>query len=531
MIAERSGRPDLQPLQVAAAVVGSRSLSLAHKVRGLCSHVPGRLTCFIALVITARLLWVLVPADSPRASAVPAWLVTDLMGLSITAALGVLGARAPSRPPMILNTGDAGIFDMGVFSPVIVVAALMSRFPGVALAALYGTAVLVGIGPELWPTAGSRFILWSILMVLGVWFTTSRLVCSCVGWLVPRSRPLLALTGLAVPGVLVFTAVRRAGAEGIRSLDVFGEMARIVLAHAGATVTVALLLAAVNVMVLAVVSPRLTPLWVLPAYQVSAILDLAGGGEVASALALMHPPTADSRRIPWFVDRYMAFAARQVWEAARRRTWRVLLGEVFLSYVLSRVVGELAPGWWQVAFLGLGSLPASVCAHEGALAESRYPLYRAVSATRSAALAAAFWSCLLPAARACAVCLVYVGAGVNSGLDDYTVLLTLVCALTWPAFASACSTAAALLSTRGVPSRLTDSVGAVSALGGPLVLLAGDTASGLFAGPVALVSQVGVAAVASWAVLHLALARWAATGFTKIRIDSSAMAINHSERE
>lgn len=170
----------------------------------------------------------------------------DLMGLSIAAALGVLGTRAPSRPPVILNTGDAGVLDIGVFSRVIVVAALMPRLPGTALAAPYGTAVLVGVAPEPWPNAESRVILWSILLVLGVWITSSRLVCSCVGWLVPQSRPLLTLTGLTVPGALALTAMTRVGSEGILSLDVLGEIIRIIMAHAGATMTAVLLLGATN---------------------------------------------------------------------------------------------------------------------------------------------------------------------------------------------------------------------------------------------------------------------------------------------
>lgn len=69
---------------------------------------------------------------------------------------------------------------------------------------------------------------------------------------------------------------------------------------------------------------------------------------------------------------------------------------------------------------------------------------------------------------------------------------------------------------------MTDSAGAVSALGGSLALLAGDTVSELSTGPAVLVSQVGATAIASWAVLHLALVRWTAASFTTLTLDSSA---------
>ncbi|QPL06222.1 MULTISPECIES: hypothetical protein [Actinomyces] len=74
--------------------------------------------------------------------------------------------------------------------------------------------------------------------------------------------------------------------------------------------------------------------------------------------------------------------------------------------------------------------------------------------------------------------------------------------------------AAALLSIRGVPSRLSGGVGGLAALGGPLTLAVGLGTAALAPGYAVFAAQAVAAALASWALLHLALASWSASRYT-----------------
>lgn len=503
-------------IRLVIVLLVSRSLSISHKVRGLLAHVPGRILCVVVVAITVRLLSFLDPAASPRSSIAPEWLVQDLLGLVFTCVFVMSGARSPGRPPFILNTGDIGLLDVAVLARVSLTAGIISRLPGIALGGIYLTAVLVGIAPESWPNLYSRLVLWLVLVALGFWMTSARLICGCAAWAVPRSRLPLTLAWLAVPGPVLVRVLTRIDSDGVRSIDVFGDLIGLLMAHAGAALVTALGLALVNYMVVVAMAPRLTPLWALPAYQVGAILDLAGGGDASAALALVRPPRARSRHVPGLVHGHPAFTVRQMWEAARRRTGRVVLGEVLVAYILSCLVGRFLPRWWQVAILVLGGLVIAPCVRDGALAESRYPLYSAVSATRSAALSAAFWSCLLPAVRAWSICLAYVFAGAHGRVDHKALVTAFGCVVTWPFFASSCSAGAGLLSMRGVAGRLIGFASAFSALGGPLILAVGEVSAQIAPASAVLAVQIGCTAIASWAILYLSLARWSSANYTAI---------------
>ena len=101
--------------------------------------------------------------------------------------------------------------------------------------------------------------------------------------------------GKEIIAQVLVRVLTRIDSDGVRSIDVFGDLIGLLMVHAGAALVTALGLALVNYMVVVAMAPRLTPLWALPAYQVGAILDLAGGGDASAALALVRPPRARSR--------------------------------------------------------------------------------------------------------------------------------------------------------------------------------------------------------------------------------------------
>lgn len=486
---------------------------IRHKVGGMLTHWPGRLACIGVVLVSARMLWILVAPPSARASAVPESLLQDVLGAALVGAVTVWGAHSVARPPVIAGTGDIGIVDSGLLIRAPLTAGVLARLPAPAIGGLYLTAVLVGLAPAWWASLDSRLRLWAVLGALGAWLTSARLACSCAVWAWPRTRPLLTLTWWAPVAAVLWIVTARVPEQGVGALNVLGDVFTMLTAHWWPI----MLLAAATVLTYAVViavAPRLTPLWAAPAYQLAAILDLADSRDASAALALMRPARARSGRMPAVVHGAAAFAVRQWWEAGRRHSGRVLVFEALAAYAVGHLVGLLLPDWWPIAFLIVGGFAASVCASDGAPAEARYPLFAAASSTRRSALTVGAWSCLLPALQTSAICLLTVLGGARAHLPGEALGVALGCAITWPLFAAACSMAAALLATRGVSNRLTGGVGGLAALGGPLLLAVGQTTADIAPGYLAFVAQAAAAALASWALLHIALAGWSASRYT-----------------
>ncbi|CED91600.1 hypothetical protein [Actinomyces succiniciruminis] len=500
----------------------ARLRGVRHKAVGLLKSWPGRLAGIAVVVVSGRLLWILIAPPSGRASAIPDWLLRDVLGVLLLVALTVWGTRSAARVPIILNTGDIGIVDSGPLIRVLLISGIVARLPAAAIGSLYLTAVLTGVAPTQWAELESRLCLWTVLSSLGVWMTSARLACGCVAWVFPRTRPLLTLAWWSPTTVLVCSVLARVSEQGVRALNLLGDIFMTLTGHWRSAILLAAATALIYAVVIAV-APGLTPLWAAPAYQLAAILDLAESRDASAALALMRPAHASSGNMPAVVRGAAALVIRQWWEAGRRHSGRVLVFEALAAYGVGRLIGWLLPEWWPIAFLIVGGFAASSCALDGALAEARYPLFSAASSTRCNALYVGAWSCLLPALQTCLICLLTVLGGAQARLPGGAVAIALGCAFTWPLFAAACSVSAALLAARGISNHLTSGVGGLAALGGPLVLAVGQGTAALAPGFVAIAAQVGATALASWALLHIALASWSASRYA-VRIDSRTAA-------
>ncbi len=500
-------------LRLVVMLLGTRLRSARHKAHNLLAQWPGRIVFIGVILASARLLWILVAPPPDSALANYEELLHDVLGALLLSVTSIWGSRSLSRVPAILNTGDVGIADPGLLIRSSLTASILARLPVPVIGGLYLTAVLVGLAPTQWTTLDTRVCLWAALGAFGVWMASARLAGSCVAWVSPRARQLLILAWWFPVAVVLCVVIPRVPEQGAGALNLLGDIFMTLTEH-WLSAMLLVLGAAFNYAVIVVCAPWFTPLWALPAYQIAAILDLADSRDPSAALALTRPAYAHSGRVPGFVNGPVTFSVRQWWEAGRRHTGRVLVFKALAAYGVGRLIGWLLPEWWPIAFLIVGGFAASSCALDGALAEARYPLFSAASSTRRNALCVGAWSCLLPASQTCLICLLNVLGGAHSRLSGQTVTITLGCAITWPIISAACSVAAALLSIRGVPSRLSGGVGGLAALGGPLTLAVGLGTAALAPGYAVFAAQAVAAALASWALLHLALASWSASRYT-----------------